>query len=136
FTSPSRAPGGSSPEMIRWASQSATVRESSLCSLGGAAAVGRTGVGGVIGEGCLQRTVCCIQHLPPSSLDPTEGDQPVPVRKSLLLLAALGAAALACTAALAATSKHAAVPNRATASPHRGGSVTIDRIEDSQSFDK
>jgi peptide/nickel transport system substrate-binding protein len=56
----------------------------------------------------------------------------VPVRKTLLFLAAVGAAVVACTAALAATSTHAAP----AAAPHRGGSITIDRIEDSQSFDK
>jgi peptide/nickel transport system substrate-binding protein len=56
----------------------------------------------------------------------------VPVRKSLLVLAAAAAAVVGSTAALAATSTHGA----AAASPHRGGSVTIDRIEDSQSFDK
>jgi peptide/nickel transport system substrate-binding protein len=56
----------------------------------------------------------------------------VPARKSLLFLAAAVAAVVGATAAVAATSKHTA----ATATPHRGGSITIDRIEDSQSFDK
>jgi peptide/nickel transport system substrate-binding protein len=56
----------------------------------------------------------------------------VPVRKGFLFLAAVGAATLVTTAAFAAPSNHAS----AAAVPHRGGSVTIDRIEDSQSFDK
>ena len=56
----------------------------------------------------------------------------MPVHKSFLFVAAVGVAALVSTAAFAAPSKHATD----AATPHRGGSVTIDRIEDSQSFDK
>ena len=56
----------------------------------------------------------------------------MPLRKSVLFCAALGTAVLGCTSAFAATSQHAC----ASATPHRGGSLTIARIEDSQSFDK
>jgi peptide/nickel transport system substrate-binding protein len=59
----------------------------------------------------------------------------VPVRRPLLFLAVVGAAVLACTAALASTSTHARKAAAAD-TPKRGGSITIDRIEDSQSFDK
>jgi peptide/nickel transport system substrate-binding protein len=59
----------------------------------------------------------------------------VHVRRPLLFLAVVGAAVLACTAALASTSTHARAA-AAAATPTRGGSITIDRIEDSQSFDK
>jgi peptide/nickel transport system substrate-binding protein len=57
----------------------------------------------------------------------------VSVRKSFLFLAAVGLAVLGLSAAASAsTSNHATT----SATPHRGGSITIDRIEDSQSFDK
>ncbi|MFZ1881367.1 MAG: ABC transporter substrate-binding protein, partial [Gaiellaceae bacterium] len=55
----------------------------------------------------------------------------MPVRKSLFL-AALVMVVLGCATAFAATATHAG----STATPKRGGSITIARIEDSQSFDK
>jgi peptide/nickel transport system substrate-binding protein len=55
----------------------------------------------------------------------------VPVRKSLFL-AALGTVVLGCATAFAATASHAGP----AATPKHGGSITIARIEDSQSFDK
>jgi peptide/nickel transport system substrate-binding protein len=58
---------------------------------------------------------------------------PLPVPAIVVCLAALGSAALLSTAATAARSGHASA--RAS-TPKRGGSVTIARIEDSQSFDK
>jgi peptide/nickel transport system substrate-binding protein len=55
----------------------------------------------------------------------------VPVRKSLFL-AALGTVVLGSATAFAASASHAGQ----AATPKRGGSITIARIEDSQSFDK
>jgi peptide/nickel transport system substrate-binding protein len=56
----------------------------------------------------------------------------VKARRSLLFLALAGCAALGLTAATALGAGHA----RHAATPKRGGSITIARIEDSQSFDK
>ncbi len=83
----SRAPGASSPAMIRCASQSATARESSLCSAGRPVAVG--GREGGIGRSQWldpAAAVCCIQTFPLSPSSP-EGDT-VTVRKSSLFVAA------------------------------------------------
>ena len=53
-------------------------------------------------------------------------------KRPLFFLAVVSGVVLAATAALVAS----ASPKHATATPKRGGSITIARIEDSQSFDK
>src|SRR3954447_577150 len=122
-----RLPGVSSPLMIRSASQSATVRESSLCSAGcgGSWSSERAG-------GSIMRQMCCVLYTERHPSFPVEGvtlKVRIPLVFFLLPLPAGGAGP---AAALAGHSSHRA----AAATPKRGGSITIARIEDSQSFDK
>src|SRR6516164_4362973 len=125
-----RAPGISSPEMIRSASQSATVRESSLCSAGWGGSSSETSTsGGSISGIC---SVCCVLYTEPTSGAPSSEVVTVKAGRPLLILAL---ALLAAAGAAAAFAGGKGTSNSA-ATPQRGGSITIARQEDSQSFDK